>query len=77
MFISTKLLPVLALAISLAPLAAQARSGDLRLIHQSNATQMTPACWATIFGFQPTNCKPAVCTDVQKGFWPRPSVCAR
>jgi hypothetical protein len=77
MFISTKLLPVLALAVSLAPLAAQARNGDPRLIHHANTTQMTPACWATNFGFHPPNCKPAACTNVQKGFWPRPNVCAR
>jgi hypothetical protein len=77
MFISTKLLPVLALAVNLAPLAAQARNGDPRLIYQANASQMTPACWTTNFRFQPASCKHAACTDVQKGFWPRPSVCAR
>ena len=77
MFISTNLLPMLALAVSLSPLAAQARNGDPRLFRNANATQMTPACWATNFGFQPTNCKPAACTNVKKVFWPRPNVCAR
>ena len=69
MFVSTKLLPVLALVVSLAPIAAQARNAD--------AAHMAPACWATDFGFQPSNCKPAACKDVQKGFWPRPNACAR
>jgi hypothetical protein len=76
MFVSTKLLPVLALVVSLAPLAAQARNADPRLIHHANATQMTPACWATNFGFLAANCKPDACT-VQKGFWPRPNGCVR
>jgi hypothetical protein len=48
---------MLALVVSLAPLAAQARDGEPRLIHQANATQMTPACWSTTFGFLPINCK--------------------
>ena len=77
MFISTKLLPVLALVISLAPLAAQARNSAPLLMHQANTTKMTPDFWATNFGFQPTNCKHAVCTDVQKGFWPRPKTSSR
>jgi hypothetical protein len=48
----------------MAPLTAQACNGDPRLIHQANATQMTPACWATNFGFLSFNCKPDPCTDV-------------
>jgi hypothetical protein len=68
--ISTKLLPVLALAVGLAPLAAQARDSDPRLMHQANLMQTSSDCWATNFGFQPTNCKRAVCTEIQKGFWP-------
>jgi hypothetical protein len=51
MFISTKLLPVLALAVSTAPPGAQARNNAQLLMHQANTTQMTPDCWATNFGF--------------------------
>jgi hypothetical protein len=67
---------MLALAVSLAPLAAQARNGDPRLIQQGSATHVTPTCWATNFGFLPFNCKFDACT-VQKEFWPHPNACHR
>jgi hypothetical protein len=71
MSFSTKLFPMLALVVSLAPLSAHARNSDPRVTHQASFLE----CWATNFGFQPTNCKPAVCTRDQKGFWPRLNDC--
>jgi hypothetical protein len=70
MTISSKIMRILALAISLAPLpamlvlmvsleanGARMPNGDQRLVHQTNLTQS--------------------CTNVQKGFWSRPNECAR
>jgi hypothetical protein len=72
MSFSTKLLPILARVASMAPLASQARNGDPRLMHQANIMQTSSDCWVTNFGFRAANGKLAVCTNIQKGFWPRP-----
>jgi hypothetical protein len=77
MSFSTKLLPVLALVVSMAPLAAQVRNDGPHLMNQHDATQSAPKFWATSFGFQLVNCKHSACTKVQTGFWPRPLDCAR
>ena len=68
----TKLLPMLALVVSMGPFAAQARNVTYRYIAPS-----APKRWATNFGCQPVSCKPSICTEVKTGFWPRPLDCAR
>jgi hypothetical protein len=73
----TKRLALLGLALSLAPLAAQARTDAPHMMPQYVTTATAQPCWATNFGFLPTTCKPSICIDVQKGFWPRPGDCAR
>jgi hypothetical protein len=70
MSFSIKLLPVLAMVVSMGAASAQAHT-----VPQDNAVSPTVQSWATNFGFLPFNS--TSCTDVQTGFWPRPLDCKR
>jgi hypothetical protein len=67
---SIKLLPVLAVLVSMGAISAQAHT-----VSQANVVTPTVQSWATNFGFLPFNS--SSCTDVQTGFWPRPLECKR
>jgi hypothetical protein len=71
MSLSTKLLPVLALLVSMGPFAVQAHNAP-----HHDAMLSTPKSWVVNFGFLP-NHDASHCTDVQTGFWPRPPHCGR
>jgi hypothetical protein len=71
MSVSTKLLPMLALLVSMGPFAAQAHAAP-----HHEAMLPTPKSWVVNFGFLPNNAA-SHCTDAQTGFWPRPLHCGR
>jgi hypothetical protein len=78
MSIASKLLPTLALAVALSPAAMVAYAAPVAAqVPHDAVLKAAQDCWATNFGFLPTNCDPPVCHDVQKGFWPRPQRCVR
>ena len=70
MSFSTKLLPVLAVLVSMGVTSAQAH-----IVPQANVVTPTTRSWVTNFGFLPFNA--SSCADVQVGFWPRPLDCKR
>jgi len=73
----TKRSAVLAIAMCLAPLVAQAQGNVPRVVPQTAAVKTVSDNWVTNFGFLPIKGKSAACRVVQKGFWPRPQGCVR
>jgi DNA-binding helix-hairpin-helix protein with protein kinase domain len=67
---SIKLLPMLAVPVSMGAISAQAHT-----VSQANVVTPTVQSWVTNFGFLPFNS--TSCTDVQTGFSPRPLDCKR
>ena len=72
-----KRLSVLAFAVYMVPLTAQAHSHVPHVVAKSAVLKPASDSWVTNFGFSPINNKSSACRVVQKGFWPRPEGCVR